>query len=636
MRVRASSIYWLLTIAAVTALVPSCSDSDDTAPPTTLAPSPEAGIPSDLDAATQLPEAAAPDAAAPIAHTLSFDGITAPLTDAEKRQVRATSNVTIDGKKVPVGYKTLLRGGDVLNGVTFGALTDKDGDPIKLGDGSTVVDNGTDFTSLLPVGSKLFSVTHFESGKPAAMYLTELLQDKTTGALTAVSTKPIDFSAVGGLWTPCAGSVTPWNTHIGGEEYEPDARAFEAATTAAEVDTLFAAHAIYFKVDPATATLDQLRAVLTPYKYGFPVEVTVSEQGSATAAKHYAMGRRANELAYVMPDKKTVYMTDDGDNTGFYMFIAKTPGSLTAGKLFAMKWNQTSDNLGGAATIEWIPLGPEATDDDVKTLLTANTKFSDIFDAETPNVDGTCPTSGFKAVQHGKTGECLKLKTGKELAASRLETRRYAAYVGATIEMNKEEGFTFDPDGMTAYVAITDIGNGMTDKSAYDFGGPNHVKLQPNACGGVYSLAVGADPAIGSEYVVKSWTSLIVGIPSAASGSCSISTIANPDNISFVRKYNTLVIGEDCGKLQHQNDAIWSMDLTTKQITRILTTPYGSESTSVYHYPNIGGFSYLIGVVQHPYTESDQDKLDAFTDLTEKAKAKAPYVGFIGPMPKMD
>ena len=28
----------------------------------------------------------------------------------------------------------------------------------------------------------------------------------------------------GGLWTPCAGSVTPWNTHIGSEEYEPDGK----------------------------------------------------------------------------------------------------------------------------------------------------------------------------------------------------------------------------------------------------------------------------------------------------------------------------------------------------------------------------------------------------------------------------
>ena len=26
-----------------------------------------------------------------------------------------------------------------------------------------------------------------------------------------------------GLWVPCAGSVTPWGTHLGSEEYEPDA-----------------------------------------------------------------------------------------------------------------------------------------------------------------------------------------------------------------------------------------------------------------------------------------------------------------------------------------------------------------------------------------------------------------------------
>jgi hypothetical protein len=30
--------------------------------------------------------------------------------------------------------------------------------------------------------------------------------------------QPVDWSAWGGLWTPCAGSVTPWNTRLGGEE----------------------------------------------------------------------------------------------------------------------------------------------------------------------------------------------------------------------------------------------------------------------------------------------------------------------------------------------------------------------------------------------------------------------------------
>ncbi len=570
-------------------------------------------------------------------HTLAFDPLGAPVTDADKRLVRATPNLTLDGKKIATGYHAFLRGGDVVGGVTFGALTDKDGALIKLPDNSTAIDNGADFTSLLEVSGKLYSITHFESGKPAAAYLTELTQDKTTGALTATSTHPIDFSSVDGLWTPCAGSVTPWNTHLGGEEYEPDARAFGEATTTAKVDAFFAPQALYFKLDPTTATIDQMKATLDPYKYGYPVEIAIAGAGTTQVSKHYAMGRKANELAYVMPDKKTVYMTDDGDNTGFFMFVAKTAGDLSVGTLYAHKWKQTSDVDGGSADSEWIQLGPaNVSDGDVKALLVAKTKFTDLFATETPNVDGTCPTAGYHAVQKGQKGECLLLKTGKELAASRLETRRYAAYVGATTEMNKEEGFTFDPEGMKAYISITDISNGMIDKGPFDFAGPNHVKLPGNICGAVYSLDIGKDATIGSDFVVKSWKSLLVGVPSATPGTCSIDAIANPDNLSFVRHSTTLIIGEDCGKLQHQNDSVWSFDLQSKQVTRILTTPYGSESTSVYHYPDIGGFSYIMTVVQHPYGESDQDKLDAIADPAEKLKATRPYVGFLGPFPKMN
>jgi len=633
---KARSSCFVLSCASVLALMVACSSSDDSARPSTV-PTDAGGLPPDARTPT-VPEGDAGDAApAPTAaRTLAFEGITPPLDDTEKRAVRATGSVVIDGKQSTIGYHAMLRAGDNVGGKVFGALVDQDGDPITLGDGSTVVDTGSDFTSLLQVGSKLFSITHFESGKPAAMYLTELSQDKTTGALTPVSTRPIDFRAVGGLWTPCAGSVTPWQTHLGSEEYEPDARAFGQATTAAEVDSFFKPHARYFKVDPTVATLDELRAVLDPYKYGYAIEVTVAASGATTVAKHYAMGRRALELAYVMPDQKTVYLTDDGDNTGFYMFIAKTPGNLSVGKLYAMKWNQTSDTNGGEANAQWIPLGPEASDGDVKALLDAKTTFVDLFDTEAPNVDGTCPTAGFKPIQRGSTGECLRLKPGKELAASRLESRRYAAYVGATTEMNKEEGFTFDPDGMNAYVAITDVANGMIDGSPADFAGPNHVKLPANPCGTVYKLAVGKDATLGSDFVVKSWKGLISGTTWGGPNSCSLEGIANPDNLSFVKKYNTLIIGEDCGKLQHQNDAMWSMDLTTNKITRILTTPYGSESTSVYHYPNVGGFAYVMAVVQHPYGESDTDKLEGFTDPVARAKAKMPYVGYIGPMPKMD
>lgn len=62
-----------------------------------------------------------------------------------------------------------------------------------------------------------------------------------------------------------------------------------------------------------------------------------------------------------------------------------------------------------------------------------------------------------------------------------------------------------------------------------------------------------------------------------------------------------LIIGEDTS--EHQNDVIWSYDLNTKALTRIFTTPYGSETTSPYWYGDVNGHAYLTATVQHPYGE---------------------------------
>ena len=45
--------------------------------------------------------------------------------------------------------------------------------------------------------------------------------------------KPVDFSSPNllGLWTPCAGSVSPWGSHLSSEEYEPDAFCIYSATS---------------------------------------------------------------------------------------------------------------------------------------------------------------------------------------------------------------------------------------------------------------------------------------------------------------------------------------------------------------------------------------------------------------------
>ena len=286
---------------------------------------------------------------------INFTPVPFAATDAQKRSVIASESVDIDGQKHPIGFNVLARSGDKFGDVVFAALIDKDGKPVKSADGSTHISVDADFTSLLPVGNKLFSITHFES-RPGAMYLSELAR-ADNGALTIKSTKPIDFSAVGGLWVPCAGSVTPWGTHLGSEEYPPDARAIEAATSMDKIDDYAKPMVRFAGLDPATATIDEFKAAFNPFAYGYPTEIAVKEDGSYTVAKHYAMGRVAVELAKVMPDQKTAYISDDGTNVGLFMFIADNAGDLSAGKLYAAKWNQTSADGAGAADLSWVDLG---------------------------------------------------------------------------------------------------------------------------------------------------------------------------------------------------------------------------------------------------------------------------------------
>ncbi|BCO10370.1 alkaline phosphatase [Desulfolithobacter dissulfuricans] len=563
-----------------------------------------------------------------------FKEVPFPVTDADKRKIMASEEVTVDGKTYRIGYNTILRSGDQAGEGTFGLLMDQSGNPVLNKDGSRHISVDNDFSSLLPVGNKLFMVSHFES-RPGAMYLTELGQDQKTGKLKAIKTENIDFSAVGGLWVPCAGSVTPWGTHLGSEEYPNNARATEAAKSMDDIEDYDKPMARYFGLDPyaTSTTVVDFRRVFKPYRYGYPVEVAVSEDGKPTVYKHYAMGRVAVELAYVMPDKRTVYISDDGTNVGFFMFVADRPEDLSSGTLYAAKWNQKHSANGGYADLSWINLG-HADEDTIHKAVESGISFSDIFAVSEPKGNGTCE-QGFTSV-HTTTGlECLQIRPGMETIASRLETRRYAAMKGATTEFRKEEGITFDPDHKRLYVAMSQVAKGMEDGKKYDKGGPNHVRLPKNKCGVVYGLDIRPDATIGSEYVAVNMYGVVAGTmhkypqdSEFANNTCDINSIANPDNITYMAGRDTLIIGEDTGS-GHQNDAIWAYNVKTGKLTRIQTTPYGSETTSPYFYPNINGHAYLMSVIQHPYGESDEDK------LRDSAEAKA-YTGYIGPLPAMD
>ncbi|MCB1486125.1 MAG: DUF839 domain-containing protein, partial [Bauldia sp.] len=470
--------------------------------------------------------------------------------------------------------------------------------------------------------------------RPGAMYLSELKADEE-GKLTIVSTKPIDFSAVGGLWVPCAGSVTPWGTHLGSEEYPPDARAIEAATAMDQIDDYYKPMIRYAGFDPETVTIEDFKAAFNPYRFGYPTEIAVKEDGSYTVAKHRAMGRLAVELAKMMPDQKTAYISDDGTNVGMFMFVADKAGDLSAGTLYAAKWNQTSADDAGAADLTWVNLG-HADDASVTEGIARGVTFTDLFETAEMGEDGSCPAGFLSSNAEGRI-ECLKVKPGMEMLASRLETRRYASMLGATTEFRKEEGITLDPATNSLFVAMSEVQNGMEDMAKdgkYDKGGRNDIRVAANPCGAVYKIGLEPDSTIGSNFVGKALTTLVSGKPTTydegspyAGNTCDIDGIANPDNLTFMDGYGTLIIGEDTGS-GHQNDAIWAYNIADGGLTRIFSTPYGSETTSPYFYSNVGGHGYLIAVVQHPYGESDEDK------LADPADARA-YIGYIGPFPAL-
>ncbi len=92
----------------------------------------------------------------------------------------------------------------------FGRITDKDGKALTDGDSAwsnapdVTPDVTPDFTSLLKVGSKMYSLTHFEA-LPAAMYLSELAQG-VDGAEHGFNEGGRFFRG-GGMWNPCAATL---------------------------------------------------------------------------------------------------------------------------------------------------------------------------------------------------------------------------------------------------------------------------------------------------------------------------------------------------------------------------------------------------------------------------------------------
>jgi len=569
---------------------------------------------------------AAPALADPAA--MATTTVASSLKVAGATQALAYKPFFMTGDRVPDGH-----GGTVVAGGYFDILNRPIIDKTMPGSERQIFSDCPDGTSLLQLahpkvpgikGKTVFAVVQFEYASrnlagdktygtlPSPIAVLTLDQDPATGHLSLVKYHNVDTSAVNGLWITCAASLSPWNTHLSSEEYEPDA---------------FAAHDMRFKAFSRKLFGDEL--IANPYHYCHVPEVTVKPDGTASITKHFCLGRISRELIQVMPDQRTVLMGDDYTNGGLFMFVADKAAHLNAGTLYVAKWTQTSGVGAGSATLSWIKLG-HATSKEIEAL--ANTlKPTYIMDVKT---NDPMDASFTKIPYSGKTN-WVKLKPGMEKAAAFLETHRYAALMGASIGFTKMEGVTLNAKDKVAYAAMSYIQASMVD-------GTTDIKVKGPRAGAVYALNLkGGQKDLSGSVIDSDWVAVNMAAPAALIGEdlakpdvlgnlAHADKIANPDNVKFSEKMRTLFIGEDSG--MHVNNFLWAYNVDSKVLSRLQSCPAGAESTGLGAWDDINGWTYITSNFQHAgdWNHKLHNKVQATLDPLVRANYKDRFGASVG------
>jgi secreted PhoX family phosphatase len=447
-------------------------------------------------------------------------------------------------------------------------------------------------------GNTVFAVVQFEytnsnqsgvkmyAALPSQIAVLTLNQDPNSGRLSLVKYSPVDTSSAQGLWITCGASLSPWNTHLSSEEYEPDAP--------------FAHENSRFK--SFSKNLYGSETSANPYNYGHLPEVTVNPDGTGTLKKHYCLGRISHELVEVMPDRRTVLMGDDYTNSGLFLFIADKEADLSAGTLYVAKLGKgfSIDPKDQGATLSWIKLG-HATSDEIKKMATS-LKPSDIMTVlkADPNDDT------FTKIFYDGVANWVKLKPGMEKAAAFLETHRYAYLMGGSMGFSKMEGTTANLQDKVAYFALQNIQDSMI-KTGKGWNDQSMIELdKPLIAGAVMTSKLEGNQrdhlgnAIQSNWVPSQISALLVGrdiAPDELGNLADPNTISNPDNLKFSEKLRTLFIGEDSGT--HVNNFIWAYNVDTKKLSRIASMPSGAEATGLSVVDNLNGWTYITANFQH-------------------------------------
>ena len=553
--------------------------------------------------------------------TATFTAMAAPIAIADRAKTSVSSKLKIDwddstSSEYQLGYKSFFEtgntvpkwgGGEIIAGGYFNA----NGDPIMdtsvpasprqffsdCPDGSSLIH--LDGAQVEGVNNPVFHVVQFEYASqnlagaseygnlPSPIAILTLDQNQTTGHLELKKYFNVDTSAVHGLWITCGASMSPWNTHLSSEEYEPDA--FEQGIGGPSPKGI----SKNFFGDEAAAK---------PYNYGHLPEVIVNKDGSGSIIKHFCMGRISHELVHVMPDNRTVIMGDDYTNGGFFMFIADVAKDLSAGKLYVAKYvSELTESSTGQ--IKWIELGHATSQEIEKMVNVDNIQPSDIMESLTTNPNDASYTKIILA----KKKLWVKVKPGMEKAAAFLETHRYAALKGGSMAFTKMEGTTINIKDKVAYSALANIQDSMIKDNAAWVAAHNVSFTKKITAGGVlaHDLTAGQNTTdgqpINSEWIPYQSKMLLMGediTVDSLGNTANPDKIASPDNLKFSETLRTLFIGEDSGN--HPNNFLWAYNVDTKvDPVRLLSTPAGAESTGLHAVDSVNGWTYIMSNFQH-------------------------------------
>jgi len=275
--------------------------------------------------------------------TISFAPLALSSNDHEKSIMRISPSITVtydDHRSITydLNYKVLATMGETIGEGKIGLMTDIHGKPILKGNDEDISD-GPDGNSLITVGNRHYLLTHLEEA-PGSLYNTEVKIEN--GLFKAVNTKPVYLSSIEGTIINCASSKTSYGSHLGGEED------YSLNSIYADVNSPFyvncaldgTGNTVQGLADYFCLYVDRMQQYLldtnidknngyngdsfTLYNYGYIVEVQPQEDGTTKSAKHYVTGKYTPELAVMMPDGKTIYMSDDGTAKGFWKFVSDT------------------------------------------------------------------------------------------------------------------------------------------------------------------------------------------------------------------------------------------------------------------------------------------------------------------------